>query len=230
MGVLGKISSQIGRYSEASLQDVLSKGFFSPSTKKYEMFNLYVFGWESDYLVITKSGLIYEFECKISKSDFLNDFKNKEIKHQVLGDVKQTRKPSYFYYCVPKGLLRKEDIPQYCGLIEIGGGNVIITKTAPRLHKEKANIHSLDLINKFYYNMISYRNENCRLKREVSDYGKGNEGVLLSQLKSRIKFLEESDKLSKELVESWKNHYEEERGEVRRLQNILKQNKVEYDL
>ena len=70
-------------FTEEYIQKKLD-GFFASSTQKYVMENLYVFGWESDKLIETRSGLIYEFEIKISKADFKNDFKNKEDKHKVL--------------------------------------------------------------------------------------------------------------------------------------------------
>ena len=63
--------------TETDIQDILSIHFLTPNAKKYEMENLFVFGWESDYLCITKSDLIYECEIKISRSDFHNDFKHK---------------------------------------------------------------------------------------------------------------------------------------------------------
>ena len=46
-----------------------------------------MFSWESDKLIWTKSGYIYEFEIKISRSDFKNDFKHKKEKHIVLAST-----------------------------------------------------------------------------------------------------------------------------------------------
>lgn len=36
--------------------------------------NIYIGSWEADILEITKSGYTYEYEVKISKSDFKADF------------------------------------------------------------------------------------------------------------------------------------------------------------
>ena len=44
---------------------------------RYNVDGLYVFGWESDKLIWTKSGYVYEFEIKLTRADFRNDFKNK---------------------------------------------------------------------------------------------------------------------------------------------------------
>lgn len=55
------------------------------STHQYVMENLYVFDWESDFLLKTKSGYWYEAEIKISLSDFKADFKKE-------GETPDTRK------------------------------------------------------------------------------------------------------------------------------------------
>ena len=48
--------------TETDIQDILSIHFLTPNAKKYEMENLFVFGWESDYLCITKSDLITQMK------------------------------------------------------------------------------------------------------------------------------------------------------------------------
>lgn len=66
------------KYTEQSIQKCLN-GFFA--SWKYNVDNLYVFPWESDKLIWTKAGYIYEFEIKISRADYRNDFKHKADKH-----------------------------------------------------------------------------------------------------------------------------------------------------
>lgn len=70
--------------TEQSIQQRLNHFFAS---YKYKADGLYVFSWESDKLIWTKSGYIYEFEIKISRSDFKNDFKHKKEKHIVLAST-----------------------------------------------------------------------------------------------------------------------------------------------
>lgn len=85
-------------YNEGNMQAALSS-FFAPNSVKYEVDGLYVFDWESDKLMETKSGYIYEFEIKISKADFKNDFKHKKDKHIILaGEEKYGDKflPRYY--------------------------------------------------------------------------------------------------------------------------------------
>ena len=67
--------------NEQSIQRRLNSFFASD---KYTVDNLYVFEWESDKLIWTRAGYIYEFEIKISRADFKNDFKHKKEKHIIL--------------------------------------------------------------------------------------------------------------------------------------------------
>ena len=71
------------KYSESFMQNALNS-FFAFGSVKYNIDGLYVFDWESDKLLETKSGYIYEFEIKISRADFKNDFKHKKDKHIIL--------------------------------------------------------------------------------------------------------------------------------------------------
>ena len=72
------------KYTEQSIQKSLN-GFFA--SWKYNVDNLYVFSWESDKLLWTKAGYIYEFEIKISRADYKNDFKHKAEKHIILSST-----------------------------------------------------------------------------------------------------------------------------------------------
>ena len=129
------------------------------SNLKYIVENLYVFDWESDMLIKTRSGYWYEVECKISLADFKNDFKRKWRKHDLLktGDEKH-RRPNYFYYCVPWYLSGKvlSLFPSYAGLIVLTeNGKLNEVRRASLLHTDKYTDEDLKLCNKFYY---AYRN------------------------------------------------------------------------
>ena len=71
------------KYTEEFMQAKLSH-FFAPNSVKYDVDGLYIFEWESDKFLETRSGLIYEFEIKVSRADFKNDFKHKKDKHIIL--------------------------------------------------------------------------------------------------------------------------------------------------
>lgn len=178
------------------------------SSWKYNVDGLFVFEWESDKLIWTKTGYIYEFEIKISRADFKNDFKNKKEKHIILkgtteeerfmpsfyqsyewnkhlynsiddckakikpGDshlIESHKKPNYFYYAVPEGLIQPEEVPEYAGLIYIlkeyhyEWQSYVIVKKAPCLHKKKYKDGELNLAEKFWWNWQSDR----RLRKEA---------------------------------------------------------------
>lgn len=70
--------------TEQKIQRVLGGFIASP---KYNVDGLFVFEWESDKLLWTKAGYIYEFEIKISRADYRNDFKHKVEKHVLLNSA-----------------------------------------------------------------------------------------------------------------------------------------------
>ena len=83
--------------------------------------NLYIAGslYESDVVKITRSGYIYEFEIKTSRSDFFNDFKKAGTvtkKHDKLKSGESHA--NYFTFVYPKGLVKESEVPIYCGILE----------------------------------------------------------------------------------------------------------------
>lgn len=192
------------KFTEEYIQKKLNR-FLASSTQKYVLENLYVFKWESDKFIETRSGLIYEFEIKISRSDFKADFDKKD-KHVILegkeehipsyeevkkrftrygSDVNDKyyrtenfKKPNYFYYAVPEGMIDASEVPEYAGLIYVlpEGENKAsdgkwcydgqyIVKKAPKLHDKKYTDEELSLTEKFYYNMLSWKDK-CSQEKE----------------------------------------------------------------
>lgn len=196
-------------------------GFFASSTQKYVMENLYVFGWESDKLIETRSGLIYEFEIKISKADFKNDFKNKERKHLILEGTNEDKKPNYFYYAVPKDMITVEEVPDYAGLIyvipddgEYKFNYLQLAKMAPKLHSKKYTDDELKLGEKFYYNMISWKDK-YRNDREKQMLAEGRD-----QKMTYAELLSKYEKLKRE-NKSWKNIVDQNGQTIRAQQDTL---------
>ena len=201
--------------TEATIQKRLNHFFAS---HKFYADGLYVFEWESDKLIWTKAGYIYEFEIKISRADFKNDFKHKADKHAILqgptaeeqmmpcfyehyerynhkryatvGDYRATlspnsmefranhRRPNYFYYAVPTGLIEPDEVPPYAGLIYIDAEyryiaqSFRIVREAPRLHREKYTDAQLNLGEKFYYNWATARRNHRELAKLYDDVQK----------------------------------------------------------
>ena len=164
------------------------------STHQYVMENLYVFDWESDFLLKTKSGYWYEAEIKISLSDFKADFKKKK-KHQILEngfkiwkswkynpltkekieynkEIK-TKRPNYFTYAVPWYLEEqvKPLLPKYAGLLVLDENGYILRESvkAPKLHSEKYSDESLNLTEKFYYNWRTCRQDKMMVSKNHND-------------------------------------------------------------
>lgn len=168
------------RVTEQLLQQYL-RGW--KSNPKFIVENLYVFGWESDMLIKSRSGYWYEVECKISFADFKNDFKHKRQKHELLkmGDENH-RRPNYFYYCVPWYLSEKVYplLPYYAGLIVFTeNGKLEEAKRAPCLHRQKHTDEELKLCDKFYY---AYRNWKLNMERYQST-------AEIKRLKDEVAFL-----------------------------------------
>ena len=69
-------------------------------TSDHRLLNSFMFGWESDVWILTKSGLSVEVEVKVSRSDFFADFKKKE-KHKLLSNHKKE------FVSVPTNGIRK---------------------------------------------------------------------------------------------------------------------------
>ncbi len=105
--------------------------------------NILLYVGESDFISVTRSGLIHEFEIKISRSDFRADFKKPRHNHLSGKGLTRTRTierrfhpktrwlincvetyqftsssiPNYFTFVVPDGMISIDDVPEYCGLI-----------------------------------------------------------------------------------------------------------------
>lgn len=109
--------------------------------------NIYLGSWEADILEITKSGYTYEYEVKISKSDFKADFekskKTKKTYEKKSDHISQGKRVTHFYYVCPEGLIDEKDIPDYAGLIYAKKYNDTATisfktiKPSPKLNKSK---------------------------------------------------------------------------------------------
>lgn len=248
---------------------------------KYNVDGLYVFGWESDKLIWTRSGYIYEFEIKISRADYKNDFKNKKEKHIILkGPTEQEkymphfyqsyewnkqnyksfeeyvsksgpesndlianrRKPNYFYYTVPEGLIRPEEVPEYAGLLWIRmedghDGGIIIKKKAPMLHKTKYKDAELNLAEKFWYNWQADRELRRQAQKERDDARKALETELAvrHQEETYESLKQKYSVVSKECNDYKDAYYQASRDQginrmiIRKLRQMLKQLQPKFD-
>lgn len=137
-----KRSNQASKDIEAGLiMDLYLKGH-SPITSHATIMGLQ----ECDVLSVSKSDYIYEWEIKISRSDFKKDFQ--KPKHTMITEgkfIKESKKgtqylvPNYFYFVMTENLIPVEDIPEYAGLIWVTESQqFVMVKKAPMIHKTKA--------------------------------------------------------------------------------------------
>jgi len=104
-------------------------------------------GWEADIAAVTKTEMIHEIEIKVSRSDFLADFRKQQRiyttadaihnKHEAMKNRMHGKDmpvsgwalgkglswkfwtPNYFSFASPIGVLKIEDIPEYAGWYEV---------------------------------------------------------------------------------------------------------------
>lgn len=128
------------------IQQILIEEYY-PKGRKIQMTNYSGSGFhEADVFQINpNTGTMWEYEVKISRSDFRAD-KKKVHKHSrmqnppEIGWAGTNGVPTHFYYAAPTGVIPIEEVPIYAGLVEIDEEGYITTvKKAPKLHKIKAS-------------------------------------------------------------------------------------------
>lgn len=128
---------------------------FSTNTKAFQN--------EADFIGITPSRFVTEFEIKRSRADYFAELQAKTTKHERL---QKGRLPiNYFYFVCEEELIKKSEVPDYCGLIYVKRGIsktspyiVKVVKVAPRLHSKRTTdfliITALKSIMNKYFSMI----------------------------------------------------------------------------
>jgi hypothetical protein len=160
---------------------------WAPNPSDIVIPNFYIGFYEMDLCLIRKSGYVIEYEIKISRSDFKNDF-NKSVSSYNPSEIKKHDEMAHkqgkcnkFYFVVPENLISKEEVPKHCGLIyylprrKMGpwlNGDFEIIVSAPLLHRNKYDAWH-DLAYK-----LSFREKNLRyklslMKENMNDLKKG---------------------------------------------------------
>lgn len=88
-------------------------------------------GWESDLLLLHRSGWAWEIEIKVSVADFRREFKTKAAKHKTLrtGSYSQYAKGiriQKYFFAMPKSVYDKLDpseFPDYAGIVVLDPAN-----------------------------------------------------------------------------------------------------------
>lgn len=98
---------------------------------------------EYDVCSLSKSGIITEFEVKVSRSDFLADKRKEKFTYYSDGKTFYRYAPNKFFYVCMPFLIKLDEIPDYAGLIYINTEEetpeVNIVKDAKYIHRDKSN-------------------------------------------------------------------------------------------
>lgn len=75
--------------------------------------------YECDLFQLSKTGYVTEYEIKVSRADFFNDFKkNGGAKHKPYASNQiLSHRPNRFVFVVPEGMVKEEEVPDYAGLL-----------------------------------------------------------------------------------------------------------------
>lgn len=138
------------------------------SNNRLHIPNIFMYGWESDFLLVRTSGFIVEFEIKCSVIDFKKDFQkttfswNKAVEKIPKHDALQKGEgPNYFYYVMPIEVYEKVKtlMPPWCGVLTVREGvtKLALEQDALRLHKEKiTDAQSRKILHSAYYRFMNY--------------------------------------------------------------------------
>lgn len=107
-------------------------------------------------VISVKSDKLWEYEVKISRSDFLADAKKKKNSFNgINGRLVQKWNPNYFYYVCPDGLIDISELPFFAGLYYATETGVSLIKKATFYNDFK---HDIDGIKKTVLRIHQERN------------------------------------------------------------------------
>lgn len=122
------IKSITSRYL-TTLLEARDKGRSAISVaNKMNFLNLYC---DADWVTASMSGIISEYEIKVSRADFLRD--KKKLRAKIYGNERPGNKPNYFWYVTAPGIITEEDLPSYAGWLEETNGNLVERRPAPKM-------------------------------------------------------------------------------------------------
>lgn len=168
------------KHTEETIRQSLNQLYLS--NPKYLLHNLFLFGWESDYLAYTHSGYWHEVEIKVTMADFHNDRKKKPEKFRILDDNGSWRGrhttdcPNYFSYAVPSSMAEKvlAETPSYIGVYSVGEKTtarcapIFCLRPPTKLHSEKIDPDTLKFGEKMYYHYKHEEAFNIKSKQIVA--------------------------------------------------------------
>jgi len=114
----------------------------------------YILNHEMDVMSV-RSGKLYEYEVKISRSDFLADKKKRKQKFNGTNGLMVDKwNANFFSYVCPTGLIKMNEIPDFAGLYYYAD-EMIWEQRKPKIHSQHQ--HDMDLIIKKVINVYQER-------------------------------------------------------------------------
>jgi len=125
--------------------------------------NYYVDGYEMDMFKVSERGYVTEYEVKVSRGDFKADFKKAPelFEKHKLGSTKHDRVKTgerlcnRFYFVVPQGLVKPEEVPEYAGLIYYTKAGRIEWMGDFRLVKNARLLHKRTMVDAHYKSIVA---------------------------------------------------------------------------
>jgi hypothetical protein len=156
--------------NKLKLADIISQHlqrFINSSSSDMIIPNYYIGRYEMDVFKLNATGYITEYEIKISKTDYLNDFKKGDKNNLKHTEIKKGFRSNRFFFVVPYNLFDVSEVPDYCGLIYYHPDQKMeIVKTAKLLHKNKFTDFK-GLATKLYHRELHRRSEIRILKNNI---------------------------------------------------------------
>lgn len=164
MKLADRISLDLMRYAQGG-QDIIIP-------------NYYLGMWEADVLRITRSGIVYEYEIKISRADFKRDFSkgysfiNGDSGHKHNAIAAGKHRINKFFFVVPAGLITPLEVPKQYGLIYYNTGkpwDLFTVVRGSKMLRPKFNVNYQDLAYTLAARESSLRNKTLYLGREIKE-------------------------------------------------------------
>lgn len=105
------------------------------SSAPLKLYGVKLFGWVSDYIAVTRAGFAVEATVIETREGFGKYLKSRRADAPARRRRTSMAKcPNYEWIAAPPGLLKKEEIPEWAGLVEIMGKSYKTVKEAPAIH------------------------------------------------------------------------------------------------
>lgn len=84
---------------------------------------------DADFVAVTMSGVVIEYEVKISRSDFCRD--KHKLRHEIYTGARPGFMPNRFFYVTAPDIITAGCLPDFAGWFEWGAGKLVLRKSAP---------------------------------------------------------------------------------------------------